>query len=163
MQPIRGFEVVALLAGLVIATGAHAQFKVEEIMAKGAQVMTAAQMQAELVGRTISGTTESGAQFEVKLEPNGDLEGMSFTPRGTTGMTGVWRITKKNQIYTDFTFTSTGAKVSRCNWYWKAGDEYFATNSRTDDDAAASFVDCLLSGGKTCDGGFSLSPRSVSK
>jgi hypothetical protein len=60
-------------------------------------------------------------------------------------------------------FTRWGNNAKRCNWYWKAGGEYYATNSRTDDEAAEKFVDCLMSGGKDCDGAFSVAKRSVRK
>ena len=153
---------VAMLVALAAGT-AHAQYRVSEIVAKGGQVMTGEQIRAELAGRTVSGLSENGIQFELKLDPAGKLEGMIYTPRGAGGASGTWTVNGKNQVCTDFVFSLTGNRAQRCNWYWKVGDEYYATNSRTDDAAAEKFVDCLLSGGKDCDGGFSVSKRNVRK
>ena len=148
---------------LTVAVSAHAQYRVSEIVAKGGQVMTAEQIRSEIVGRTVSGLSENGIQFELVLDPGGRLEGMMYTPRGAGGAAGSWSVNAKNQVCTDFVFSLTGGKIRRCNWYWKVGDEYFATNSRTDDEAAEKFVDCLMSGGKDCDGGFSVTKRTVRK
>ena len=152
---------ILLASALAAPALAHAQYKVSEIIAGGGQVMTAQQIRAELVGKSISGTAENGFQFDLKLAPDGKLDGTTYTPRGPTGMTGTWTINAKNQICGEFVFTASGNSVQRCVWYWKAGGDYYATNSRSDDAAAESFVDCLMSGGKDCDGGFSLSKRSV--
>jgi hypothetical protein len=155
---------ILLAAFVMLAAGAaQAQYKVSEIIAKGGQVMTAEQIRSELAGRTVSGVSENGFQFELMLDPAGKLEGMIYTPRGAGGANGTWSVNARNQVCTDFVFSLTGNKARRCNWYWKVGDEYFATNSRTDDEAAEKFVDCLLSGGKDCDGGFSVAKRSVRK
>lgn len=155
---------LALLLGcLAGAAGVQAQYKVSEIVAKGGQVMTAEQIRTEIVGRTISGSTENGFQFELVLDAAGKLEGMVYTPRGASGLAGTWTLTPKNQVCTDFVFTINGTRARRCNWYWKAEDEYFATNSRLDDDAAEKFVDCLLSAGKDCDGSFHVSKRNIRK
>jgi hypothetical protein len=125
--------------------------------------MNAEQIRAEIIGAMIGGYTENGFQFELELTPSGKLDGMVHTPRGSSGMEGTWTINAKNQICTDFVFTRWGNNAKRCNWYWKAGGEYYATNSRTDDEAAEKFVDCLMSGGKDCDGAFSVAKRSVRK
>lgn len=154
-------RVALLLSGLLAAHAAIAQYKVSEIVAKGGQVMTAEQIRSELVGSTVSGVSENGLQFELKLQASGKLEGMIYTPRGAGGVDGTWVLNGKNQVCTDFTFSLTGAKIYRCNWYWKADGEYYATNSRTDDQAAEKFVECLMSGGKECDGGFSVGKRSI--
>jgi len=161
MSRNRGLLVSVVLAGMLAAGSAHAQYKVSEIVAKGGQVMTAGQIRSEIIGSRISGMTENGFQFELELGKEGKVEGMVYTPRGPSGMSGTWSINGKNQICTDFTFVAWGTTAKRCNWYWKAADEYFATNSRLDDEAAEKFVDCLMSGGKDCDGGFSVSKRSV--
>ena len=150
-----------LAAALAAPALAHAQFKVSELVARGGQVMTADQIRTELVGSTISGTAENGVQFELQLSRDGKLDGIAYTPRGPSGMKGTWSINAKNQICTDFVFTASGNSAQRCVWYWKAGGEYYATNSRNDDAAAENFVDCLMSGGKECDGGFSVSKRDV--
>jgi hypothetical protein len=150
-----------LVVAVSVPAAAHAQYKVSEIVAKGGQVMTAEQMRAELIGRTIAGMTENGLQFELQLNREGKLQGVVYTPRGPSGIAGSWTINAKNQICSEFVFTASGNTAKRCNWYWKAGDEYYATNSRNDDEAAEKFVDCLTSGGPECDGGFSVSKRSV--
>ncbi|MGQ0655953.1 MAG: hypothetical protein ACT4P4_27480 [Betaproteobacteria bacterium] len=152
-----------LLGGLLVAAGADAQYRVSEIVAKGGQVMTAEQIRSEIVGRKVSGMTENGFQFELVLEPSGKLEGMLYTPRGAGGIDGKWSLNDKNQVCTDFVFSLTRAHIQRCNWYWKAGGEYYATNSRTDDQAAEKFVDCIMSAGKDCDGDFSVAKRNVRK
>lgn len=153
-----------LLLALLLAPGlACAQHKLSEIVAKGGQVMTAEQIRSELAGSRIAGMTENGFQFELRLTREGKLEGMVFTPRGPSGLAGTWSINARNQICTDFVFTSSGNAVQRCNWYWRAAGEYYATNSRTDDAAAEKFVDCLVSGGKECDGGFMVIKRSVQR
>ena len=154
---------LAILLGGLAATAVHAQYKVSEIVARGGQVMTAEQIRTEIVGRTVSGTTENGFQFDLVLDPAGKLQGMVYTPRGASGLTGTWALTSRNQVCTDFVFTINGTRARRCNWYWKAEGEYFATNSRLDDDAAEKFVDCLLSAGKDCDGGFHVSKRNIRK
>jgi len=154
---------VIMLCGVLAAGAAHAQYKVSEIVAKGGQVMTAQQIRAELAGARVSGTNDLGIQFELQLAPDGKLEGMASSPRGTTGIAGTWTVNAKNQVCTDFVMLASRMSAQRCNWYWKAGDEYYATNSRTDDEAAEKFVDCLMSGGKDCDGGFSLAKRTVRK
>ena len=150
-----------LFLAAFFASGAHAQYKVSEVVAKGGQVMTAEQIRAEIVGATIGGYTENGFQFELKLTADGKLDGMMYTPRGSSGMIGTWAISGKNQICTKVKTIVWGNEISRCVWYWKAGNEYFSTNSRTDDEASGQFVECLMSGGKECDGGFSLAKRSV--
>ena len=159
----RCIRLATLVVGLLAAAGAHAQYKVSEIVARGGQVMTAEQIRTEIIGRTISGATENGFQFELVLEPAGKLDGMVYTPRGASGLSGTWALTPKNQVCTDFVFTINGNRAKRCNWYWKAEGEYFATNSRLDDDAAEKFVDCLLSAGQDCDGSFHVSKRNVRK
>jgi hypothetical protein len=154
----------AILTGSLLGAGAaHAQYKVSEIIAKGGQVMTAAQIRSEIVGRKVSGISENGLQFELELAPDGKLEGMIYTPRGAGGIDGKWSLSAKNQVCTDFKFSLTGARIERCNWYFKVEDEYYATNSRMDDAAAEKFVDCLLSSGKDCDSGFSVAKRNVRK
>jgi hypothetical protein len=150
-------------ATLLLAATAHAQYKVSEIVTRGGQVMNAEQIRAEIIGATISGNTENGFQFELQLTPAGKLDGMVHTPRGPSGMAGSWSINARNQVCTDFTFLAWGTGAKRCVWYWKAGNEYFSTNSRNDDEASAKFVDCLMSGGKECDGSFSVAKRSVRK
>jgi hypothetical protein len=155
---------IMLSACILLAAGAaHAQYKVSEIVSKGGQVMTAEQIRAELAGAQVTGTNEVGVQFELQLWPDGKLEGMAYSPRGSSGISGSWSINAKNQVCTDFVLVASRVSAKRCNWYWKADGEYYATNSRTDDEAAERFVDCLMSGGKDCDGGFSLSKRSVRK
>ena len=155
-----------LFAGLLVlaAAPAGAQYKVSEIVAKGGQVMNAEQIRAELAGRTLAGTTETGFQIEIELRRDGTTGGMVYSPRGqASGVSGRWSVNAKNQVCGETTFLAWGHTVKRCNWYWKVGDEYYATNSRTDDEAAEKFVDCLMSGGKECDGGFSVSKRTVKK
>lgn len=153
---------LAFLFG-VCAAHAHAQYRVSEIVAKGGQVLTADQIRSEIAGGTVSGITELGFQFELRVDPSGKLEGMIYTPRGAGAANGTWMVNAKNQLCTDFVFSLTGNRNQRCNWFWKAGSEYYATNSRTDDAAAEKFVDCLLGGGKDCDGAFALSRRAVRK
>ena len=152
-----------LAATLLLAATAHAQYKVSEVVAKGGQVMNAQQIRAELGGATVSGTTENGFQFELKLATDGKIEGMVHGPRNSSGAAGTWTVNARNQLCTDISYTIWRNTVQRCVWYWKAGEEYFSTNSRLDDDASARFVDCLLSGGKECDGSFSVAKRSVRK
>ena len=150
------------VAAVAIPGSACAQYKVSDIVAKGAQVMTADQIRAEIAGSTVTGTTENGFQFELELGRDGAVRGMIYNPRGgASGATGSWSVNAKNQICSDMTFTAWGTSNRRCNWYWKAGDEYYATNSRTDDAAAEKFVDCLMSGGRDCDGGFSVAKRTI--
>jgi hypothetical protein len=155
------YGVVVALGVLTAAGPAYAQYKVSEIVAQGGQVMTGEQLRAELAGSTVSGMTENGFQFELSLARDGKVEGTIYTPRGPTAAAGTWTINGKNQICSSLVFTASGNTVERCNWYWKAGGEYYATNSRNDDAAAESFVDCLMSGGKDCDGAFSVSKRAV--
>ena len=154
---------VLLVAALAIPGATCAQYKISEIVAKGGQVMTAEQIRAEIIGNRVSGSTENGFQFDLQLTREGNLEGTVFTPRGPSGMQGTWKLNQKNQICTDFVFTASGNKAQRCTWYWKAGDEYYSTNSRTDETAAEKFVDCLMSGGRECDGGFTVARRSIRK
>jgi hypothetical protein len=154
---------VLLLAVLGVPGAAWAQYKISEIVAKGGQVMTADQIRAEIVGTRVSGVSENGFQFELQLSRDGKLEGIVYTPRGPSGMVGTWMLNQRNQICTEFVFTASGNKGKRCNWYWKAGDEYYGTNSRTDDEAAEKFVDCLMSGGRDCDGGFTVARRTIKR
>ncbi|HYL89469.1 MAG TPA: hypothetical protein VEU32_11995 [Burkholderiales bacterium] len=150
-----------LATALAAPALAYAQYKVSELVAQGGQVMTAEQIRAEIAGSTISGTSEQGIQFEMQLARDGKLAGTVYTPRGASGISGTWTINAKNQICSDFVVEASGNSVQRCVWYWKAGGEYYATNSRSDDAAAENFVDCLMSGGKDCDGAFSVAKRSV--
>ena len=154
------FAAAAVLAALPAA----AQYKVSELVAKGGQVMNAEQIRAEIIGSRVSGMTENGFQFEIELRRDGTSNGMIYSPRGqASGTSGRWSVNAKNQVCAETTFQAWGNTVKRSNGYWKVGDEYYATNSRTDDEAAEKFVDCLMSGGKDCDGGFSSSKRTVKK
>ena len=161
MRRVSAFVLASIL--LLGAGTARAQYRVSEIVARGGQVMTAEQIRDELTGSRVSGTNEFGLQFELLLAPGGKLEGMGYSPRGASGISGTWTVNAKNQVCTDFMFTVSRVTAKRCNWYWKADGEYYATNSRTDDEAAEKFVDCLMSGGKDCDGSFSLNTRTVRK
>jgi hypothetical protein len=154
---LRRFFAAAVLAAPLVA---HAQYKIEELVAKGAQVMSAEQLRAAFVGKNLAGLTEQGWDVEYRLIPGGKLEGMMHTQRGSSGVIGTWTINEKNQICGDITSVRWGIRTQRCSWYWRVGDEYYVTNSRADDEAAAKFVDCLLSSA-LCEGGFQLMRRAV--
>ena len=119
----------ALLAAPLVA---HAQYKIEELVAKGAQVMSAEQLRAAFVGKNLAGLTEQGWDVEYRLIPGGKLEGMMHTQRGSSGIIGTWSINEKNQICGDITSVRWGIRSQRCSWYWRVGDEYYVTNSRAE-------------------------------
>lgn len=145
------------------AQAAHAQYKVSEVMDKGGRIMNGEEVRAELSGATITGVNEFGASFEIALKKDGKTEGVIYTPRGPGSLSGTWLVNAKNQICTEFVFSLTGATISRCVWYWKAGGEYYSTNSQTDAEAAADLVDCLLGGGRDCKRDIVLGKRTVKK
>jgi hypothetical protein len=151
-----------VLAMVVLASPflAHAQYRIDEIVAKGGQAMTAAELRAELSGKYVTGHLESGAYFEVRLMPGGKMEGMSSSRNSRSELIGTWRVTDKNQFCADGHLVQWNLQSKRCQWWWKVGTEYFATSSHLDDDAAARFVDCLLSSA-LCQGDFHLMKRDV--
>ena len=151
----------AALTLALIAPAAQAQYRVDEIVAKGGQVITAGQFKSEIVGGYVSGASEQGFQFELFYSRDGRLEGMVSTPRGSSGLIGTWGISRTNAICVEYTLTASRDIATRCVWYWKAGNEYFSTNSRMDDEAAVKFAECIAAGGRGCEAGFMLGKRSV--
>lgn len=158
-----GARLWTLLAGALMALPAHAQYKLSEVMQHGGKIMAAKDIRAELTGAKIAGVNEFGMSFDLQLKNDGKLEGTVFTPRGPSGLAGTWSVNAKNQICTELTFTATGNTASRCVWYWKAGSEYYSTNSQADAEAAGELVECMIANGADCKRDFALSPRSVSR
>ena len=121
-----------MLAGAALLLGsqmAMAQANLGELLEQGAKRLDKAEVQALLVGATLSGPTTTGGDVRLEVKADGSLSGNIRGVR-SYGVMGTWKLEDDGQFCTDLTSAgSRSMQIASCNHYYRRGRDYFAVDA----------------------------------
>jgi len=120
-----------LWASLVIA-----QNNLGELLDAGARMLSVDEFKEGLVQRVIVGPTPSGGNLEIMYATNGEIQGRGIGLSSPTPVpvSGEWKIGDSGKICSSMRLGGTNSVVlpSRCQSWFKLGDQYFLSDSDSD-------------------------------
>ncbi|MCK6393529.1 hypothetical protein [Zoogloea sp.] len=111
-----------------------AQATLGELLEQGGKRLDKAEVQALLVGATLSGPTTMGGDVRLEVKADGSVSGNIRGVR-SYGVMGTWKLEDDARFCTDL--NSVGARptqLSSCNHYYRRGNDYFAADAASTPD-----------------------------
>lgn len=127
MNPIKPMKPSLLLAALLGAGAAQAQSTLGELLDRGAQKMTAAQVQALGDVRIVRRAADADAYMTMRAD--GTIVGMVHNKQGagSSEAVGTWRLSANGQRCADVQLPAFRMHWQQCGWTYQLGrDVYFA-------------------------------------
>jgi len=124
------------LAFALCAAQAYAEDTVGSILDGGGKKLSADEFNAELGGKSVSGTWQGGT-FRHDFMEGGKLGGSLTGTMGTGAINGTWKAADTGQVCIDYTIGIRKRPGGSCAYYFKAGDQYFSSKSDADKAAHA--------------------------
>lgn len=136
---------VKMLPGIALAfvsSMVGAQATLGELLDGGAKRLSVEQFKREVVQRTIVGSSNTGALFELMYVANGSIAGRGGNPLDTSPyrqnvpVSGEWTIDETDRICTAMTISPSQGGVTtlprRCQYWFKLADAYYISDSDSD-------------------------------
>ena len=105
----------------------HAQSSIDELIAKGAKPVDAAELRETLAGAVIAGPAYRGKEFQWVLNKDGSVSGWTIWTDGAKYENpGKWSVNDKGQFC--FRLAEASGDAACQDWF-KLGSEYFAVRN----------------------------------
>jgi hypothetical protein len=128
--------VFAVLAAFFSLQSAAQQMTVADVLGKGGKVLTKDEVMVLLKDTYVSGTTDTGAKFEIFVTADGGVKGDSMLTSGTkVALEGKWSVNGSGKFITNM-MNSRGARWTGQSIFLKADDMFYTA----DNDAPSSVV-----------------------
>ena len=111
---------------LGVSAAVHAQSSLEELIAKGAKPVDAAELREALSGSEIAGPAFRGEELQWILNKDGSLGGWNLYGGTKYENSGNWSVNDKGQFC--FRLTEASGDAACQDWF-KLGSEYFVVRS----------------------------------
>lgn len=125
-------RIPSVLSAATLLLGSQAvlaQANLGELLEQGGRRLDKAEVQALLVGATLSGPTTTGGDIRLEVKADGSLSGNIRSVR-SVGVTGTWKLEDDARFCTDL--TSAGPRptqLTSCNHYYRRGTDFFVADA----------------------------------
>lgn len=130
MRPRFTLATLASWSLLLASTSALAEATLGELLEAGARRLEKAEVEALLVGATLSGPTDSGGDVRLEVRADHSLSGTLRVTIRSIGVTGSWKLEDDGRFCTDL--GSSGPRpiqVTACNHYYLRGKDVFVADA----------------------------------
>jgi hypothetical protein len=119
-----------------VAMVAFGQESLGDVLDKSGKLLTGDELKAELAGHWISWKSPNGMlEFQVRPDDGGTRQGQVKAMRGAcTDFSGTWKIKDSGQfcMAASYRCGSSNLEFEGCPYWFKAGDQYWASASNND-------------------------------
>lgn len=125
----------------LFATAASAQSTLGDILDKGFKMLSKAEFVAAVHNIKISSVRADGVELEYSFQPDGSFGGTWYSSTGMANnmgqgnFSGTWSVEDDGKVCTST--MSRGGQTTTCGYWFRNGDQYYASSSATDRAAAA--------------------------